>query len=163
MKLVYKGVNYYYYCENILKISKFFLLFLRIKKKVNIKQFTRTASYYFCWYHLNKNPLFKNITTSSVCPNICELDPYCQNINNFLSNSFDFDDKLCSINFEQNKDLNQIKLNKLNITCKNCEKGKRYELKYFTCIDIDECAESIDNCKQLNKSCLNTIGSFKCI
>ncbi|ESN96110.1 hypothetical protein HELRODRAFT_189111 [Helobdella robusta] len=31
-----------------------------------------------------------------------------------------------------------------------------------TCIDIDECAENINNCIGLNETCVNTVGSYVC-
>lgn len=56
-----------------------------------------------------------------------------------------------------------------NQNCVDTERGTKCECKagyqeMFSgdCIDIDECDAGTDNCKQLNKKCVNTEGSFKC-
>jgi len=41
-----------------------------------------------------------------------------------------------------------------------CNPG--FEGDGFTCIDIDECSEGLDNC-DLNQSCINNVGGFLCV
>ncbi|KAL7022702.1 hypothetical protein ACKWTF_012350 [Chironomus riparius] len=52
----------------------------------------------------------------------------------------------------------------LNIISKvsSCEDGYRYQARIAQCVDINECAEGLDDCDRRTQLCLNIPGSFKC-
>lgn len=69
----------------------------------------------------------------------------------------------CNLSETENNNFEDLKLNKLNITC-GCPSGYTYSNKNKICIDIDECITSRHNCKiDKNESCLNLPGSFECV
>ncbi len=71
-------------------------------------------------------------------------------------------DGSCELSMTENKDLNSLKLNKINVSCK-CPNGTRFNTQYSMCIDIDECQELTHTCVGFKQTCLNTIGSFLCM
>ncbi len=36
-------------------------------------------------------------------------------------------------------------------------------MPYFLCLDIDECAESLDDCDDAGRDCINTYGGYYCL
>ena len=71
-------------------------------------------------------------------------------------------DGSCELSMSENKALNSLKLNQINVSCK-CPHGTRFNTHYSMCIDIDECQEKTHTCIGFKQTCLNTIGSFICM
>ncbi|CAF0890732.1 unnamed protein product [Brachionus calyciflorus] len=167
----------------------------RFMDRWQLFNFRATASYYLCWFTLNKNPLFKKFYDNECpfkigtkrdfkcaetlfCPDPCcgkviynltkegkfnwsILDSKCKASSS--NPCFNFKNKTCELSYDFNKNFDDLKDNKLNVSC-NCEKGFRYSVEFKNCIDIDECVELSHKCDiEANEVCLNVKGGYECI
>lgn len=74
-------------------------------------------------------------------------------------------DKTCKWEPEENRDLESLRRNRFNITCR-CYKDKRgfkWNSQFKMCVDIDECTESKTVKCESNRICQNAVGSFACV
>lgn len=80
-----------------------------------------------------------------------------------LNPCFKFGNGSCKFSEHENNNFEDLKLNKLNVTC-DCPVGYVYSNEHKICIDADECLLSTHDCKtSQNEACLNLPGTFKCI
>jgi hypothetical protein len=100
----------------------------------------------------NKKNTTSNLKTSQEWLQLCTLTNPCSNFGNGV----------CELSNNENKNIDDLKLNKINITCQ-CKSGYRYNNHFKDCLDIDECNEMSHNCFGFKQVCLNTIGSFICL
>lgn len=59
--------------------------------------------------------------------------------------------------------MNDIILNRWNVSCNCPQPSYRWSSFYGMCVDIDECEENSDPCTSLSEACLNLPGSYKCV
>lgn len=70
----------------------------------------------------------------------------------------------CFLNFSFNIEMNDLVLNRFNVTCACPQKGYIWSSLYGFCIDSDECENNeMHNCDHKSEACLNSIGSYKCV
>lgn len=126
----------------------------------------------FTYYDLVANNSF-DYTCSKInfCPDVCCAKAF-ESMNNEkqttasceysdLNPCYNISHGACDLSFTDNKDLNSLKQNLINVTCK-CPIGYKFNTQYSKCIDIDECLEQSHYCFSFKQTCLNTIGSFLC-
>ena len=75
-----------------------------------------------------------------------------------------FGNSTCQLSFHDNKNMNDLKKNSINVTCE-CDPGFYYSSQTDSCQDIDECESSLDNIcyKYKDQMCLNTFGGYICL
>ncbi|XP_044258930.1 uncharacterized protein LOC123007610 [Tribolium madens] len=69
----------------------------------------------------------------------------------------------CVVDRSRNTDFSDLILNRWNVSCKCREKGLEWSSFYGICVDIDECATGAHACNPEKETCLNLLGSFKCV
>ena len=105
---------------------------------------------------IEEPPIFKNASDN----NYKEWHYHC--LTHATNPCKNFSDGFCELSKSENSNLDDLKQNKLNVTCQ-CPKGFEYSNYLKGCIDIDECLEKIDSCNGYKQSCLNIEGSFICL
>ncbi|XP_049962081.1 uncharacterized protein LOC126482148 [Schistocerca serialis cubense] len=70
--------------------------------------------------------------------------------------------KECSLPFELNTDLDELRLNHWNLSCQCSQPGFVWSSRFGICIDIDECLEGTHECKNVTEACLNLPGTYDC-
>ncbi len=79
-----------------------------------------------------------------------------------LSLCHDIDDGSCQIESWLNKDIEMMKANRINVSCR-CDYGYRFNTQLKTCVDTDECVANLHDCHRRHETCLNTKGSYMCV
>ncbi len=72
------------------------------------------------------------------------------------------DDGTCEISNSYNNDIEMMKRNLINVTCK-CNYGYRFHTQLGTCADLDECADNVHHCRGHHETCLNRKGTHECL
>lgn len=68
----------------------------------------------------------------------------------------------CSLNRTENTHFGGIVLNHWNITCACSQEGYRWSSRHGFCVDIDECVERKQLCKNETENCVNLPGGYRC-
>lgn len=69
----------------------------------------------------------------------------------------------CTFKISENTEMNEIILNRWNVSCACPWTGYRWSSLYGICVDIDECEENSEPCNTVSEACLNLPGSFRCV
>ncbi|CAH0384176.1 unnamed protein product [Bemisia tabaci] len=71
-------------------------------------------------------------------------------------------DKACSFDPTANREQLSIIYNHWNVTCKCSNPGFRWSSKFGMCVDINECENGAQVCKNETELCMNLPGTYSC-
>ncbi|XP_011645845.1 uncharacterized protein LOC105432644 [Pogonomyrmex barbatus] len=70
----------------------------------------------------------------------------------------------CTLNRDENRDLQALRANKINVSCECHRRGYEWSSRFGLCIDVNECIRGMHNCsRNAGESCLNLPGRYVCV
>lgn len=70
----------------------------------------------------------------------------------------------CTLNREENRDLQALRANRINVSCECHRPGHEWSSRFGMCVDVNECTRGTHNCTpDTGESCLNLPGHYTCV
>ncbi len=159
----YRATASYYFCQYAIRKDRMLVKFG--------KNCTSHISEDFIYYiELAKHDDPYDCALLSFCPDFCygkvffeKHNASIESIYNAKSNPCsEIGNRFCELSTIENQNFNDFIKMDINFTC-DCQSGYKFFTKFGICIDEDECDLNSHDCYGKHQTCLNTIGSYKCI